>query len=61
MLRVHCPALDHDTLIWPSDLLGMSNNEFGIVLRFRCNCGQMAEILSEGPSASTPRLLSHAL
>ncbi|MGA7097419.1 MAG: hypothetical protein WB245_07610 [Acidimicrobiia bacterium] len=61
MLRVHCPSLDHDTLIWPSDLLGMSNNEFGIVLRFRCNCGRVAEILSDDSSASRARLLNHAV
>jgi len=35
-----CDNLGREALIWASDLEGIINTEAGIVLRYRCACGQ---------------------
>jgi len=41
-----CDNLGREALIWASDLEGIINTEAGIVLRYRCACGQPAEMLT---------------
>jgi len=41
-----CEKLDRDTLIWASDLLGIVNTKGGMVVRYRCVCGETAELLT---------------
>ncbi|HET9202240.1 MAG TPA: hypothetical protein VFP67_03740 [Acidimicrobiia bacterium] len=38
--------MDRDTLIWASDLLGIVNTKDGMVVRYRCVCGETAELLT---------------
>jgi hypothetical protein len=41
-----CENLGRDTLIWASDLIGIVNTDEGIVVRYRCVCGETAELLT---------------
>jgi hypothetical protein len=41
-----CESLGRDTLIWASDLIGIVNTDEGIVVRYRCVCGETAELLT---------------
>jgi hypothetical protein len=41
-----CDRLGRDALIWASDLLGISNTEDGMLVRYRCVCGEAAELLT---------------
>jgi len=41
-----CDHLGREALIWASDLEGIVNTEAGIVLRYRCACGELAEMLT---------------
>jgi hypothetical protein len=41
-----CDRLGRDALIWASDLLGIVNSEEGIFVRYRCICGDTAELLT---------------
>lgn len=54
MLLVHCEIVGREALIWPSDLLTMTNTDTGIVLRYRCVCGNEAEMLT---GARSPGIL----
>jgi hypothetical protein len=45
MFLAWCDNLGRDTLVWPSDLHGIVNTDQGMVVRYRCNCGAMAESL----------------
>jgi hypothetical protein len=40
-----CENLGRDALIWASDLVGIDNTDEGIVVRYRCVCGEPAELL----------------
>ncbi len=46
MFLAQCDRLGHEALIWASDLQGIINTEAGIVLRYRCACGETAEMLT---------------
>ena len=46
MFLAQCDNLGREALIWASDLEGIINTEAGIVLRYRCACGQPAEMLT---------------
>jgi len=46
MLLTLCDNLGREVLIWSSDLHGIANSEIGILLRFRCGCGEIAEMLT---------------
>ncbi|HEX5696729.1 MAG TPA: hypothetical protein VFZ15_10085 [Acidimicrobiia bacterium] len=46
MFLTPCDRLGREVLIWASDLHGITNTEAGIVLRFRCACGDVAELLT---------------
>jgi len=41
-----CDNLGRQALIWASDLQSIENTDDGIVLRYRCLCGEMAEMLT---------------
>ena len=43
---VQCDIFGQEALIWASDLQGIINSEAGIVVRYRCVCGQSAEMLT---------------
>ncbi len=46
MFLARCEKLDREALIWVSDLLGIVNTNDGMVVRYRCVCGQNAELLT---------------
>ena len=46
MFLAQCDKLGQEALIWASDLEGIINTEAGIVLRYRCACGETAEMLT---------------
>lgn len=58
MFLAQCERLGRQVLIWVSDVEGMVNTEHGIVLRYRCACGEMAEMLTG--SQSPIRVSLHA-
>jgi selenocysteine lyase/cysteine desulfurase len=41
-----CDIIGRQALIWASDLQGIVNTEAGIVVRYRCACGEPAEMLT---------------
>jgi hypothetical protein len=41
-----CDNLGRDALIWASDIHGIVNTDLGIVARYRCVCGEEAELLT---------------
>jgi hypothetical protein len=41
-----CDNLGRDALIWASDLIGIVNADEGMVVRYRCACGEAAELLT---------------
>jgi hypothetical protein len=43
MFLVRCEIVGRVALVWPSDLISLTNTESGIVVRYRCVCGQEAE------------------
>lgn len=46
MFLARCEKLGRDALIWASDLLGIVNSDEGILVRYRCICGDTAELLT---------------
>ena len=46
MFRARCENLGRDALIWASDVCAIVNTDQGIVVRYRCVCGEMAEMLT---------------
>ncbi|HEX6147848.1 MAG TPA: hypothetical protein VF083_13810 [Acidimicrobiia bacterium] len=46
MLLAQCEILGRNALIWPSDLIGIVNTGQGMVVRYRCVCGDTAEMLT---------------
>ena len=57
MFLAQCDILGREALIWASDLQGIVNTEAGLVVRYRCACGQIAEMLTG--SGSDVRLSVH--
>jgi hypothetical protein len=41
-----CEKQGRDALIWASDLVGIVNSDDGIFVRYRCICGDTAELLT---------------
>lgn len=46
MFLAQCDIIGRQALIWASDLQGIVNTEAGIVVRYRCACGEPAEMLT---------------
>ena len=53
-----CDKLARQTLIWASDLQSIENTDQGIVLRYRCGCGELAEMVT---GSSSPIRVSYHL
>jgi len=53
-----CDRLGRDALIWPSDLESILNTDQGMLVRYRCVCGEAAEMLTG--SASEIRVSVHS-
>jgi hypothetical protein len=54
MLLVTCEIVGRTGLVWPSDLISIANTDAGIVIRYRCLCGNEAETHT-GVHAGSPR------
>lgn len=52
MFDVHCPACSTRRLVFPSQVLGLVNDERGICLAYRCWCGAVGTWLT-GKGART--------
>jgi hypothetical protein len=62
MFRAQCDRLDLPVLIWAADVLGICNTAHGIILRYRCHCGELAESLTgAGSSVSVSVHLGDAI
>lgn len=46
MLHVHCDRLGQEVMIWSPSVLGVSNTDMGIVVTYKCACGEMAQMLT---------------
>lgn len=46
VLGAYCDRLGHEVLIWFSSLLAVDNTEEGIVVTYRCACGDVARMLT---------------
>ena len=53
MLLVSCDIVGREALVWPSDLIAITNTDSGIVVRYRCVCGNEAEMLTGARSHGT--------
>jgi hypothetical protein len=53
VLLVSCDIVGRDALVWESDLIAVTNTDSGIVVRFRCVCGNEAEMLTGARSGDT--------
>ncbi len=51
MFLARCDRIGRDAIIWASDLIGVHNTGDGIVLSYRCVCGETAEMLTGASSA----------
>lgn len=40
MLSAHCPRHGHTVLVPTSGITGIDNTDSGIVVRWRCTCGE---------------------
>jgi hypothetical protein len=49
VFRAECDTLGCVALIWASDLHGIVNTDQGMIVRYRCVCGEPAEMLT-GPA-----------
>ncbi len=46
VLGAYCDRLGHDVLIWFSSILAVDNNDDGIVVTYRCACGDLARMVT---------------
>lgn len=53
MLLVSCEIVGRKALVWPSDLIAVTNTDAGIVVRYRCVCGREAEMLTGAGAEGT--------
>jgi hypothetical protein len=53
MLLVTCEIVGREALVWPSDVIAISNSDHGILVRYRCVCGNEAEMLTGTGSIGT--------
>jgi hypothetical protein len=57
LFLAQCDNLGREVLIWSSDLQGIVNTDLGILVSYRCACGETAEMLTG--SGSEVRLSVH--
>jgi hypothetical protein len=61
MFLVTCEIVGRTGLVWPSDLVSIANTDAGIVVRYRCLCGDEAAMLTgAGSQAARPVHLGSA-
>ena len=58
MFRAWCKKWEREVLIWASSLEGITNNDWGIVVTYKCACGDQAEMVTG--SAAPRELTVHA-
>ena len=46
MFLAECDRLGRDVIIWTSSIDGIQNTENGILVHYRCGCGENAEMLT---------------
>jgi len=46
VLHVHCDRLGKEVLIWPGSVQGIQNTEQGMVVTYRCACGDTAQMVT---------------
>jgi hypothetical protein len=46
VFKTQCDVLGCDALIWASDIHSIVNTEQGMIVRYRCVCGEPAEMLT---------------
>ncbi|MGH8873262.1 MAG: hypothetical protein ACRDWS_14970 [Acidimicrobiia bacterium] len=46
MFLARCENLGRDALIWVSDVDSIINTDQGMIVRYKCICGEMAEMLT---------------
>lgn len=46
MFTVDCPIRAATVLVWPSQLIGITNTAEGLELHFRCSCRQPAVLVT---------------
>jgi hypothetical protein len=46
MMVVHCARLDREVLIWSTAITGIDNTEHGLVISYRCACGEPGQVLT---------------
>lgn len=51
MFLARCDNLGRDALIWVSDVDSILNTDLGMIVRYECVCGEMAEMLTGSRSA----------
>ena len=53
MFRAWCKKWEREVLIWASSLEGITNTDRGVVLSYKCACGDHAEMLTGAASPKT--------
>ena len=53
MFRAWCDTLEQDVLIWPTSIEDIANTDRGIVLTYKCACGNQGQMLSGAASHKT--------
>ena len=53
MFRTSCKKWKREVLIWASSVDGITNTDRGVVLSYKCACGDHAEMLTGAASPKT--------
>lgn len=46
MMAVHCARLDREVLIWANAITGIDKTDQGLVVSYRCACGDAGQLLT---------------
>ncbi len=46
MMVVHCNRLDREVMIWTGSIHGISDTEHGLVMTYKCACGEAGQLLT---------------
>ena len=53
MFRAWCKKWECEVLIWASSLEGVTNTSRGVILSYKCSCGDHTEMLTGAASPKT--------
>ena len=53
MFRAWCDKWEQDVLVWPTSIEDIANTDRGIVLTYKCACGNHGEMLTGAASHNT--------